>query len=241
MGYVKVENLIKKYHNKLILDIKNLVILKNEVVSVIGPSGCGKTTLLRCLAGLEKADSGDITYNGCALMKGGKHIKDRTIDYNFGFIFQDFNLFDNLSVADNIRLAPRLVERLKKSELDNLSYELLKQVGLVDKLNSFPSNLSGGQKQRIAICRALAMKPEILLIDEPTSSLDIEAIDELVKCLKNLVEQKITLIIVTHDIEFAKRISTRLIFINDCKINYDLNINDIDKINDSKFLKFINK
>ncbi len=242
MEILKIENLSKSYGAVKALQDINLNVEEKEIVSIIGPSGSGKSTLLRLISNLEKVDLGSVTINNEDLVKEGKYSKDsKKVIKNLGMIFQDYSLFDNLTIKDNIELAPLYVLNKTKEEAKEISTKLLEQVGLVDKLLSYPSQLSGGQKQRIAIARSLAMKPKILLIDEPTSALDIESINDLVKIIKDLQKENITTIIVTHDIDFAKKVSTRLVFIEDSSLLFDVKIEDITTITDTRLINFINK
>ncbi|ONI48310.1 glutamine ABC transporter ATP-binding protein [Candidatus Epulonipiscioides saccharophilum] len=191
-------------------------IKKGEVVVVIGPSGSGKSTYLRCINKMEELTNGDIIINN-------KNISDKNIDINeirqqVGMVFQHFNLFPHMTILENITLAPMKIKKLSKEQAEEKAYALLERVGLVDKANEYPSKLSGGQKQRIAIARALAMEPEIMLFDEPTSALDPEMVKEVLEVIKDLVKDGMTMIIVTHEMGFAKEVGTRLIFMDQGKI-----------------------
>lgn len=244
MQILKINDLCKKYDDKLVLNDVSFSIDKGDVVSVIGPSGSGKSTLLRTIFNLTKAEKGSIKFLDDYIMNNGvynKNKKLKEIYQKLGMIFQDFNLFDNLNVIDNIMIAPKIVQKKDKNEVLNYAKELLKMVNLEDKELSYPSMLSGGQKQRIAIARALAMKPELILLDEPTSALDVEAIDELVKTINKMKEKGITMLIVTHDISFAKAVSSRLIMLDCGKIIMDKYVSEIDTINDERIEKFLKK
>ena len=185
---------------------------KGEVVSIIGPSGGGKSTFLRCLNMLEKPDSGKIYFEGV-------DITDEKVDINLhrqkmGRVFQHFNVFPNMTVGENITLAPVLTKKKTQEEADKAARELLERVGLIDKINDHPARLSGGQKQRLAIVRALAMEPDVMLFDEPTSALDPEMVGEVLEVIKDLVKSGMTSVIVTHEMGFAKEVSDRVLFMD---------------------------
>ncbi|MFC1823628.1 amino acid ABC transporter ATP-binding protein [Thermodesulfobacteriota bacterium] len=185
-------------------------IRRSEVVVVIGPSGSGKSTLLRCLNGLEEIDSGSVVIDGITL---DGHKENRLeIRKEVGMVFQSFNLFPHLTVLENVNLAQRLVRRKSKKEADETSMELLNKVGIPDKANTFPNHLSGGQQQRVAIARALAMTPKVMMFDEATSALDPEMISEVLEVMKNLAIEGMTMIVVTHEMGFAREVSDRVIF-----------------------------
>lgn len=209
---IKVENLYKKFGELDVLNGINCNIKKGEVVCVIGPSGSGKSTFLRCLNQLEMISEGKITINGLDLSTKGGNVKD--VRKEVGMVFQQFNLFPHMKVIDNITLAPIRVKGEKKKESREKAYELLRKVSLKDKADEYPDNLSGGQKQRVAIARALAMNPKILLFDEPTSALDPEMVGEVLNVMKSLVNDGITMIIVTHEMGFAREVADRVIFMD---------------------------
>ncbi len=190
---------------------------KGEVVVVIGPSGSGKSTFLRCLNLLEVPTRGEIVLEGVSVLD-----KKRTTSINcgkkMGMVFQQFNLFPHLSVLDNITLAPRRLKGLSKEEANKVAHDLLAKVGLSDKAGSYPSQLSGGQKQRIAIARALAMKPDVMLFDEPTSALDPEMVGEVLDVMKKLAKGGMTMVVVTHEMGFAREVGDRLVFMDGGKI-----------------------
>jgi polar amino acid transport system ATP-binding protein len=190
-------NIKKSYGELEVLHDISMEVEEGEVVAIIGPSGSGKSTMLRCSVGLEQVDLGDITYNG-----------------TFGLVFQNFNLFPHYTVLKNIIDAPIHVQKRKKDEVIEEARKLLELVGMKDKENSYPCQLSGGQQQRVAIARALAMKPSILFFDEPTSALDPEITAGILKLLKQLAEEKMTMVIVTHEIDFARNIADRVIFMD---------------------------
>ena len=212
---IKVTNISKNFDDLVVLDDVSLSVNKGEIISIIGPSGSGKSTLLRCLNGLEEISSGSVNINGKSITK-----KDDKKDINkfVGMVFQGFNLFPHKTVIENIIEAPIIVNRVKRKEAIKKANELLYKVGLYDKKNSYPSQLSGGQKQRVAIARALAMDPEILLFDEPTSALDPELVKEVLIVIKGLAKEDMTMIIVTHEMAFAKEVSDKVIFMDRGKI-----------------------
>ena len=191
-------------------------IYEGEVVVVLGPSGCGKSTFLRCINRLEDITAGDMVVDG-------NHMDDKKININkarenVGMVFQHLNLFNNLNVIDNLTLAPIQVKKMKKDEAKQLAMKMLGKVGLEDKAEAYPSMLSGGQKQRVAIARALCMNPDIMLFDEPTSALDPEMVGEVLNVMRELAEEGMTMVIVTHEIGFAREVANRVLFIYDGKI-----------------------
>lgn len=213
---IKIENLNKYFGEKHVLKDINLEIKKGEVVALIGPSGSGKSTLVRCIDYLEEPTSGSIYIDGENIAKAGKYI-DR-IRQKIGMVFQHFNLFPHKTVMENITLAPLLTGKLTKDEAEKKAMELLKTMELLDKKDAYPNSLSGGQKQRIAIARALAMEPEIMLFDEATSALDPEMVGEVLSVMKYLAETGMTMIVVTHEMAFAKQVADRVIFMADGEI-----------------------
>ena len=191
-------------------------IYEGEVVVILGPSGCGKSTFLRCINRLEDITAGDMVVDG-------NHMDDKKININkarenVGMVFQHFNLFNNLNVIDNLTLAPIQVKKMKKDEAKQLAMKMLGKVGLEDKAEAYPSMLSGGQKQRVALARALCMNPEIMVFDEPTSALDPEMVGEVLNVMRELAEEGMTMVIVTHEIGFAREVANRVLFIYDGKI-----------------------
>ena len=190
-------------------------IKQGEVVAIIGPSGSGKSTFLRCLNLLEKPTKGEVFFKGQNITTTDKNFDIDHIREHIGMVFQHFNLFPNLTVKENITLAPLKVKKLDKEEADKKAIELLRKVGLEEKQNVYPSTLSGGQKQRVAIARALAMNPDVMLFDEPTSALDPEMVKEVLTVIKNLAESGMTTIIVTHEMGFAKEVASRVLFIDE--------------------------
>ncbi|WP_374125023.1 amino acid ABC transporter ATP-binding protein [Leptotrichia hongkongensis] len=216
---VEVKNLKKQYGDNIILKDINLYINRGEVVSLIGPSGSGKSTILRCIVDLESITSGEILIEG-------NNLADKNIDKKIkkemllktGMVFQTFNLFPHLSVRNNIVKTLKLVKKIDTSEAEAITKKMLDLVGLSDKMNSFPNELSGGQKQRVAIARALALQPDILLFDEPTSALDPELVKEVLDIIRKLKEQKITMLIVSHEMNFVREISDRVVVMEKGKI-----------------------
>lgn len=210
---IKVSNLNKKFGNLHVLKDINETVEKGEVLVIIGPSGSGKSTFLRCLNLLEEPTSGDIIFDE-------KSITDKKQDINklrerMGMVFQQFNLFPHLTVLENITLAPMKVKGMSKDEADKIAISLLKRIGLEDKASSYPKQLSGGQQQRIAIIRALAMSPDVMLFDEPTSALDPEMVGEVLDVMKTLARDGMTMVVVTHEMGFAKEVGSRVIFMDD--------------------------
>ena len=209
---ILVEHLVKKYGDNTVLNDINVSINEGDVVCVIGPSGSGKSTFLRCLNQLEEASSGDIIIDGANLTDKNTDINQ--VRQHIGMGFQHFNLFPHLSILENIVLAPTDLGRLSKDEAEKKALELLERVGLADKKDAYPDSLSGGQKQRVAIARALAMNPDIMLFDEPTSALDPEMVGDVLGVMKDLAKQGMTMVIVTHEMGFAKEVANRVMFID---------------------------
>ncbi|GIO37329.1 polar amino acid ABC transporter ATP-binding protein [Paenibacillus antibioticophila] len=209
---ITVKGLHKKFGQLHILKGIDLEISKGEVVVVIGPSGSGKSTLLRCLNLLEEPSGGEITFEGESITTKGYNI-NRTRQ-KMGMVFQQFNLFPHKKVIDNITLAPIRVKKLEKAKAEAQAMELLRTVGLEDKRDAYPSQLSGGQKQRIAIARALAMEPHVMLFDEPTSALDPEMVGEVLDVMKKLAQKGMTMVIVTHEMGFAREVGDRILFMD---------------------------
>ena len=213
---LNVKNLTKKFEDHTILDGMDLEIKQGEVVVVVGPSGCGKSTLLRCINALEPIQGGEIRLQGDLVEYGSKNLA--SLRQKIGMVFQSYELFPHLTVMDNITLAPTKVQKRKKEEVKEEAMQLLERVGLADKENSYPRQLSGGQKQRVAIVRALCMHPEILLFDEVTAALDPEMVREVLDVMLDLAKQGRTMIIVTHEMQFAKAVADRVIFLDQGKI-----------------------
>ncbi|MCQ2964864.1 MAG: amino acid ABC transporter ATP-binding protein [archaeon] len=198
MSLLEIKNLKKSFGDNVVLKDISLNVEKGEVLSIIGPSGSGKSTLLRCITNLETEDSGEINFDG-----------------SFGLVFQNFNLFPHHSVLKNVSHAPIKVQKKKKDQAYAEARELLKKMGLEDKEDAYPCELSGGQQQRVSIARALAMNPDILFFDEPTSALDPELTGEILKVIKDLAAEHMTMVIVTHEMNFAKNVSDKIIFMDD--------------------------
>lgn len=209
---IQVVDLYKKFGDLEVLKGVSEEIHKGEVVSIIGPSGGGKSTFLRCLNLLEKPDSGSVIFEGVDITK--KNIDIDKHRQKMGMIFQHFNVFPHLTVLENITLAPTLELGISKKEAEEKACELLDMVGLLDKKDEYPRKLSGGQKQRLAIVRALAMNPDVLLMDEPTSALDPEMVKDVLEVIRNLAKQGMTIVIVTHEMAFAREISNRVLFMD---------------------------
>ena len=210
---ISVRNLTKKFGKLEVLKGIDCHIKEKEVVCVIGPSGSGKSTFLRCLNMLEEATSGEIIIDNIPLTHEQTNINK--IREEVGMVFQQFNLFPHMTALQNVSLAPMKVRHLSKLEAENIAQELLKKVGLSDKANVYPGQLSGGQMQRVAIARALAMKPKIMLFDEPTSALDPEMVGEVLAVMKDLARDGMTMVVVTHEMGFAREVGDRVIFIDE--------------------------
>ncbi|MFR2095880.1 amino acid ABC transporter ATP-binding protein [Eubacterium sp.] len=213
---IHVSHLQKSFGKQEVLKDITTDIYEGEVVVVLGPSGCGKSTFLRCINRLEDITGGEVVVDG-------HHMDDKKIDINkarenVGMVFQHFNLFNNLNVIDNLTLAPIQVKKMKKDEAEKLAMEMLAKVGLQEKAHEFPAMLSGGQKQRVAIARALCMDPDIMLFDEPTSALDPEMVGEVLGVMRELAAEGMTMVIVTHEIGFAREVANRVLFVYDGKI-----------------------
>ena len=227
---IEIKGLVKKYDGKEVLSNITTTINEGEQVVIIGPSGSGKSTFIRCINCLEDPDGGSIFFEG-------EDLADMKVDINLhrqnmGMVFQNFNLFNNKTVLENITLAPVHIhgkamkkQGMSKKEIiahfNEKAMELLKRIGLEDKANAYPSTLSGGQKQRIAIVRALAMEPKVILFDEPTSALDPEMVGEVLDLMRSLAKEKLTMVIVTHEMGFAKEVASRVLFMNDGSIVED--------------------
>lgn len=213
MPIIQIENLRKRFGQNEVLKGVDLAIEPGEVIAIIGKSGSGKSTLLRCINGLETFESGSITVNQQSLnLRDPKSLRE--LRQQVGMVFQNFNLFPHLSAGQNVMLAPGLVKKLDKVENNQQAIKLLERVGLAEKFNSFPDQLSGGQQQRVAIARALAMQPAVLLCDEITSALDPELVGEVLKVIEGLAEQGMTMMMVTHEMSFARKVSDRVVFMH---------------------------
>ncbi|MBU3189804.1 amino acid ABC transporter ATP-binding protein [Clostridium bowmanii] len=221
MNLLKLSKINKSFDKNQVLKDVSISLNKGEVISIIGPSGSGKSTLLRCITGLEQMDSGLIEFNDITIAAATKKIVNTeavNAHKKIGMVFQNFNLFPHKTVLENIIEAPIIVNNINKKDAINIARKLLTKVELLDKIDSYPCTLSGGQKQRIAIARALAMNPELILFDEPTSALDPKLTGEVLKVIRNLALEKISLVVVTHEMQFAREISDRIIFMENGEI-----------------------
>lgn len=214
---IRVENVSKKFDKTRALKDVSLEVNKGDIISLIGPSGSGKSTLLRCIHGLEHVDTGKI-YLDDEWMNPEDEKKFREQRNHMGFVFQHFNLFPNMSVLQNCKLAQVEVLNKTDEEAEKIALKYLERVGLLDKKDAYPNNLSGGQKQRVAIARALCMNPDIMLFDEPTSALDPEMIKEVLEVMKDLGKQGMTMVVVTHEMGFARKVGTRVVFLDQGEI-----------------------
>ncbi|MGG3772602.1 amino acid ABC transporter ATP-binding protein [Heyndrickxia faecalis] len=217
MIMVEVSKLTKKFGEHYVLKDIDFRVTKGDVVAIIGPSGAGKSTLLRCLNNLEKKDGGEIKIENELLNTQDKKSLKR-IKMKMGMVFQNFNLFPHMTVLKNVMIAPLKAKKDRKEIILERSKDLLRKVGLEDKMNSYPSQLSGGQQQRVAIARALSMNPDIMLFDEPTSALDPELVGEVLNVMKELAEEGMTMIVVTHEMGFAKKVANKVLFMDGGKI-----------------------
>lgn len=212
---IEIENITKSFGNNKILNNIDISISKGEIISIIGASGTGKSTLLRCINGLEKADEGYLRIDDKRFdLKNITKKESLWIKKNTGMVFQGFYLFNNKTALENITEGLIIVKKISKKEAISIGEDILKMIGLLDKRNSYPNELSGGEQQRVAIGRAIALEPKVLLFDEPTSALDPELVNEVLLLIKKITEQKRTMIIVTHEISFAKNVSDRIIFMD---------------------------
>ena len=216
---LKVQNLKKSFDNNKVLNDISFDVQKGEVIAILGRSGCGKSTLLRCINGLEALDSGEIFLNDALITKPGTSYRDWSeTRKKIGMVFQSYDLFPHMTVLENIVLGPVKVEKQSKEFAIKEAQKLLDRVGLLDKQTAYPRMLSGGQKQRVAICRALCMNPEIILFDEVTAALDPEMVREVLDVIKGLIDQGITMLIVTHEMAFAEKAADKIIFMDNGKI-----------------------
>lgn len=245
MKMVEVKNLKKTFGPLSVLNDISFDVEKGDVISILGTSGSGKSTLLRSIIELEKIDSGSIIVEGDYLCKDGVYVpkkERRVILQKMGMVFQHFNLFPHMNIHDNLVCAPNLAKLDTKEEIERLVIENLNKVGLLDKINDYPSTLSGGQKQRAAIARALMLKPDIMLFDEPTSALDPELTNEVLNAIKALSENNITMLIVTHEIGFAREVSNKVLFMDGgYVIDYDSPEKVINNSNNDRIKSFIDK
>ncbi|NJE45496.1 amino acid ABC transporter ATP-binding protein [Massilimicrobiota sp. SW1139] len=214
---IKVENIVKQFNDLKAVNDVSLEIKKGEIVCLIGPSGSGKSTVLRCINGLEKPESGHIYVNDQLLDEKNPETYKKLRSL-MGFVFQHFNLFPNMTVLENLTLAPIQVMKKSKDEAEQIACQYLERVGLLDKKDEYPNKLSGGQKQRVAIARSLCMNPQIMLFDEPTSALDPEMVIEVLEVMQELANEGMTMVVVTHEMGFARTVADRVIFLEDGKI-----------------------
>ena len=237
---INIENLSKNFGNLKVLKNISTTINKGEIISIIGPSGSGKSTFLRCINKLEEPTEGHIYIDDMDLMD--KNTDINKIRERVGMVFQHFNLFPHMTVLENLILSPTIVKKETKEEAEKYALYLLQKVGLSDKANSYPNQLSGGQKQRIAIARALAMKPEVILFDEPTSALDPEMIKEVLDVMRNLAKEGMTMLIVTHEMRFARNVGNRILFMDNGEIIEDCSPKDFfENPTNERIKDFLNK
>ncbi|ASG28026.1 amino acid ABC transporter ATP-binding protein [Fusobacterium polymorphum] len=237
---INVENLSKNFGDLKVLKNISTTINKGEIISIIGPSGSGKSTFLRCINKLEEPTEGHIYIDGMDLMD--KNTDINKIRERVGMVFQHFNLFPNMTVLENLTLSPIMVKKESKEEAEKYASYLLEKVGLSDKASSYPTQLSGGQKQRIAIARALAMKPEVILFDEPTSALDPEMIKEVLDVMRDLAKEGMTMLIVTHEMGFARNVGNRILFMDNGEIIEDCSPKDFfENPTNERIKDFLNK
>ena len=244
MTVIEAHNIHKSFGNLEVLKGIDLTVHKGEVVSMLGPSGGGKSTFLRSLINLETIDDGSITICGTPVVTDGEYQKNKYVSAAYrklGMVFQNFNLFPHKTVLQNIVMSQRIVNKTDKGEASDKAILLLDKVNLLDKMDCYPSQLSGGQQQRVAIARALAMNPAAVLFDEPTSALDPQLTQEILKVIRKLAEQHLTMIIVTHEIAFARNVSDRIIFISNGTICEQGTPDIIDNPQTDKFREFLNK
>ena len=237
---INITNLHKNFGDLEVLKNISTEIKKGEIISIIGPSGSGKSTFLGCINKLEEPSSGHIYIDGMDLMD--KNTDINKIRERVGMVFQHFNLFPNMTVLENLTLSPIMVKKESKEEAEKYALYLLEKVGLSDKVSSYPTQLSGGQKQRIAIARALAMKPEVILFDEPTSALDPEMIKEVLDVMRDLAKDGMTMLIVTHEMGFARNVANRILFMDNGEIVEDCSPKDFfENPTNERIKDFLNK
>ena len=236
---LEVSKLKKKFGKNIVLKEINLKIEKGDRLAIIGPSGCGKSTLLRCLNMLEVPDEGQIIFNNQDITKKGINLSE--VRRKMGMVFQQFNLFPHLTVLENIILAPVKLGVLTEKEAKKNALDLLKSIDLSDKANHYPEELSGGQRQRVAIIRTLIMNPEIILFDEPTSALDPEMVNEVLDLIMSLSDKNITILMVSHEMEFVKKFATKILFLDEGKISFLGTIDEILNSNNERLKEFLDK
>jgi len=236
---LEIKNLKKSFGKKQVLKDIDLVVNKGDILGLIGPSGCGKSTLLRCINLLEKPNSGQVIFEGDNLVDNESHTETRR---RIGMVFQQFNLFEHMTVLENIIFAPTTLKIMKKEDAIKKATELLKEIDLSDLANHYPSELSGGQKQRVAIIRTMIMKPDIILFDEPTSALDPEMIGEVTNLMRKIAKEGMTMIIVSHEMNFIKNFCTRVAFIDNGRIKEEGTSTQIfDNPKTEELKKFLSK
>ena len=236
---LEVSKLKKKFGKNIVLKEINLKIEKGDRLAIIGPSGCGKSTLLRCLNMLEVPDEGQIIFNNQDITKKGINLSE--VRRKMGMVFQQFNLFPHLTVLENIMLAPVKLGVLTEKEAKKNALDLLKSIDLSDKANHYPEELSGGQRQRVAIIRTLIMNPEIILFDEPTSALDPEMVNEVLDLIMSLSDKNITILMVSHEMEFVKKFATKILFLDEGRISFLGTIDEILNSNNERLKEFLDK
>ncbi len=232
---LKIKNLCMNFGDKKVLKNINLEVNKEDRIVIIGPSGSGKSTILRCINRMIEPSSGEIYFNDIKL--DNKNIQEYR--QKIGMVFQNFNLFNNLTVLDNIILAPVKLKKYTEKEAKDKAIKLLKKIDLIDKKDEYPKNLSGGQKQRVAIIRSLIMNPDMILFDEPTSALDPEMVNEVQDMMIDLANDGMTMVVVTHEVSFIKKVATKIVFINDGKIIFNGSYDEIKKCEDATVKLFL--
>ena len=235
---LEVKNLVKKFDKNLVLNKVSFKVEKGDVVAIIGPSGCGKTTLLRCLNMIEKPTSGDIYFEGVNLNEN--HTDLSKVRQKMGMVFQQFNLFPHLTVGENITLAPIKLKKLSVSAANKKMMSLLKMINLSNKKDSYPSELSGGQMQRVAIIRSLILAPDIILFDEPTSALDPEMVDEVLNLIKMIADDGMTMLIVSHELDFVKKCANKFLFLEHGKVAFYGTLKELKNSENQRLKDFIN-
>jgi len=216
MSLVELKNVVKRYGTNTVLNGVSLNVEKGEIIAIIGRSGSGKSTMLRCVNGLEPIQGGTVAFDGTVVNDPGTDL--RKLRQHVGIVFQSFNLFPHLSVEKNITLAPKVVKNVPQAEAHALAEAVLRKVGLAEKIGAYPDQLSGGQQQRVAIARSLAMQPQLMLFDEITSALDPELVGEVLKVLEEVAREGMTMMLVTHEIGFARKVANRVVFMHEGKI-----------------------